>query len=71
MWLGTAEWFGIKTDEDLDKVLPMHKNFDSSLLYAESELFVVSETATAWKHYRLQHYAVRLIFNTNFFYRSR
>ncbi len=46
MWLGTAEWFGIKTDEDLDKVLPMHKNFDPSLLYGESELFVAPETAT-------------------------
>jgi len=47
MWLGTAEWFGIKTQADLNKVLPMHKNFDPSLLYAESDLFVASETATA------------------------
>jgi len=47
MWLGTAEWFGIKTQADLNKVLPMLKNFDPSLLYAESDLFVASETATA------------------------
>lgn len=46
MWLGTAEWFGIKTVENLDKVLPMHKNFDQSLLYAEPELFLAPETAT-------------------------
>ena len=40
MWYGTAKWFGITTESDLDKVLPMNKNFPPSLLYDSSELFV-------------------------------
>jgi hypothetical protein len=40
MWLGTAEWFGIPPNSPgMDKVLPMHNNFASSLLYEKADLF--------------------------------
>ena len=39
MWQGAAEWFGVP-DEDLDKVLPMRKNFPDELLYTMDDLFV-------------------------------
>ena len=39
MWKGTAEWFGV-TEGEMDKVLPMHKNFPSSKIYNKSQLFV-------------------------------
>ncbi len=40
MWLGTAEWFGIPSDSpEMNKVLPMHKNFAPSLLYNKAVLF--------------------------------
>jgi uncharacterized protein (DUF1501 family) len=40
VWKGTAEWFGIPaTGLGMDKVLPMHKNFPSHLLYGEDDLF--------------------------------
>ena len=45
MWLGTAQWFGVDTEEGMDKVLPMKKNFDQSLLYDASELFLSPLTA--------------------------
>ena len=38
--LGTASWFGIPPDSpEMERVLPMHKNFPSSLLYNEADLF--------------------------------
>ena len=40
MWYGTAQWFGITAETDIDKVLPMNKNFDSTALYDASQLFV-------------------------------
>lgn len=43
MWKGTAEWFGISEGDEMDKVLPMHKNFAS--LYSKSDLFVADESA--------------------------
>merc|ERR1712157_401833 len=40
MWYGTAEWFGIDVGSaEIDKVLPMNKNFPSEMLYDESELY--------------------------------
>lgn len=40
MWLGAATWFGIPPDSTaMEKVLPMHRNFPSSLLYSEADLF--------------------------------
>ena len=40
MWLGVCEWFGIPaTGEAMDKILPMHKNFPSELLYNKDDLF--------------------------------
>ena len=39
MWKGTAEWFGIPTQE-MDKVLPMHGNFPSETLLTKEDLFV-------------------------------
>lgn len=40
MWYGTAEWFGIDVEGDeIDKVLPMNKNFPSEKLYREAELY--------------------------------
>ena len=40
MWYGTAEWFGINVEGDeIDKVLPMNKNFPSEKLYGEAELY--------------------------------
>jgi uncharacterized protein (DUF1501 family) len=43
MWKGTAEWFGISEGDEMDKVLPMNKNFAS--LYSKSDLFVADESA--------------------------
>ena len=40
MWKGTAEWFGVADGEEMEKVLPLHKNFPSSKIYGKSELFV-------------------------------
>jgi uncharacterized protein (DUF1501 family) len=40
MWYGTAQWFGVTNPADMEKVLPMHSNFDASLIYDEAELFV-------------------------------
>lgn len=40
MWKGTAEWFGIAEGDEMDRVLPMHKNFPSNKIYGKSELFV-------------------------------
>ncbi|KAL7538192.1 hypothetical protein ACHAXR_008354 [Thalassiosira sp. AJA248-18] len=40
IWKGTAEWFGV-TSSDIDKVLPMHKNFPPELLYGRDDLFVL------------------------------
>ena len=40
MWLGTSEWFGIDVESDeIDKVLPMNKNFPPEKLYREAELY--------------------------------
>lgn len=44
MWKGTAEWFGVPASgPDMDKVLPMHKNFPSELLYDKKQLFHMLE----------------------------
>lgn len=41
MWKGAAEWFGIPaTGPEMEKVLPMHKNFPPELLYGKDDLFV-------------------------------
>ena len=41
MWYGVAEWFGVNaTSPDMDKVLPMHKNFPSDVLYDKNQLFL-------------------------------
>ena len=45
MWKGTAEWFGVSAGE-MEKVLPMHKNFPSSKIYDKSQLFVADEVAS-------------------------
>jgi len=42
MWKGAAEWFGVSSD-DMDKVLPMHKQFPPELLYGERDLFVTNQ----------------------------
>merc|ERR1711982_305797 len=40
MWKGTAEWFGIPAaGPEMDKVLPMHKNFPQEMLYNQTMLF--------------------------------
>mmetsp|Transcript_30659 Transcript_30659/g.64787 ORF Transcript_30659/g.64787 Transcript_30659/m.64787 type:complete len:1099 (+) Transcript_30659:67-3363(+) len=39
MLKGTAEWFGVGSS-DMDKVLPMHKNFPPELIYGKDDLFV-------------------------------
>ncbi|KAL7542550.1 hypothetical protein ACHAXR_011864 [Thalassiosira sp. AJA248-18] len=40
MWKPLAEWFGVNaTGPDMDKVLPMHKNFPQELLYNETDVF--------------------------------
>jgi uncharacterized protein (DUF1501 family) len=40
MWYGTASWFGIPVGgPEMDKVLPMHKNFPTTTLYDEAKLF--------------------------------
>ena len=41
MWLGVSQWFGIN-ESGMDKVLPMHRNFPSDLLYSSDELFSTS-----------------------------
>jgi uncharacterized protein (DUF1501 family) len=38
MWHGTAEWLGIAPGEEMDKVLPMHKNFPDKT-YPAAELY--------------------------------
>jgi len=39
-WFGVAEWFGIPaTGPGMEKVLPMHKNFPSSMLFGKEDLF--------------------------------
>ena len=52
MWYGTAGWFGVPEGPDMEKVLPMHTNFPSELLYDKEQLFHVlgennDETSTA------------------------
>ena len=48
MWKGTAEWFGIPaTGPEMDKVLPMHKNFPQGILYNESDLFSSPSSTSA------------------------
>jgi uncharacterized protein (DUF1501 family) len=44
MWKGVAEWFGVPATgsemAEMDKVLPMHKNFQNpNVLYGEADLF--------------------------------
>ncbi|KAL7542499.1 hypothetical protein ACHAXR_011825, partial [Thalassiosira sp. AJA248-18] len=40
MWFGVAEWFGIPANgAEMDKVLPLHKNFPPSKLYSKEDLF--------------------------------
>ena len=40
MWKGTAEWFGVPaTGPEMDKVLPMHKNFPQERLFNKTTLF--------------------------------
>ena len=40
MWKGTAEWFGIPAaGQEMDKVLPMHKNLPQEMLYNQTILF--------------------------------
>ena len=40
MWKGTAEWFGIPAaGPEMDKVLPIHKNFPQEMLYNQTMLF--------------------------------
>lgn len=47
MWLGTAAWFGIPVDTpQMTKVLPMHENFPSSMLYNEAQLFNAAPAPT-------------------------
>ena len=41
MWKGTAGWFGVPEGPDMEKVLPMHTNFPSHLLYDKEDLFHV------------------------------
>eukprot|EP00984_Skeletonema_dohrnii_P036548 scaffold37625_cov250-Skeletonema_dohrnii-CCMP3373.AAC.1 len=38
MWKGTAEWFGIEDGQEMDKVLPMHKNFPGKI-YNRTDLY--------------------------------
>ena len=40
MWKGTAEWFGVTSDEELNYVLPMAKNFPKDKIYDKAELYV-------------------------------
>lgn len=48
MWKGVAEWFGIEPDSwEMDKVLPMHKNFPANILYNETDLFVAPSLTPA------------------------
>lgn len=40
VWKATAEWFGIPANgPEMDKVLPMHKNFPSEMIYDKEDLF--------------------------------
>jgi uncharacterized protein (DUF1501 family)/uncharacterized protein (DUF1800 family) len=39
MWNGVAQWMGVSSEEDLDEILPMRKNFDSEILFDEATLF--------------------------------
>ena len=47
MWYGTAQWFGVTEENDMEKVLPMWKNFDSDLCYNASELFTINQTGSS------------------------
>lgn len=40
IWKGVAEWFGVPpTGPDMDKVLPIHNNFPSDMLFGKADLF--------------------------------
>ena len=38
IWNGISQWFGV-TENQLDDVLPLRKNFPSNRLFIESDLF--------------------------------
>jgi len=43
MCKGVAEWMGVPaTGPEIEKVLPQHKNFPSSLLYGKEDFFDTS-----------------------------
>ena len=47
MLYGTVKWFGVNVDSDeIDKVLPMHKNFDMDKLYSKLELYNLGAVVT-------------------------
>jgi uncharacterized protein (DUF1501 family) len=47
MWRGVVEWFGVAPNSpQMDKVLPMAKNFDQGILYDASVLFDVPAPAS-------------------------
>lgn len=44
---GVAEWFGADKGSEMEKVLPMHSNFDSSVIFDEAELYKSEGTVEA------------------------
>ena len=45
--VGVAEWFGADKGSEMEKVLPMHSNFDSSVLFDKAELYKSEDVAEA------------------------